>query len=222
MNNYDTSSSGENIEINVQYDNDLSGHYFDNFEKENTRLKLGLGHSAWLIGDVNKSYYTKTQLNKMTKAQLIELDDMYQILCPYDYNDTTKKELIDELKNVTIKHHYEWMADYYTYYDFIDNIKHDYHKSIGYSQGDVVYAINVDEEMSKEYKKYIDHIFWDTPIYISIDVNTEEFREFDLVDDEYNYDKNEVIEAVKKLNISDYAKEWIAENLPSEPAYDWR
>lgn len=219
MNNFDESSSGTNIELTVQYDNDLSSIYYEEFASKNVRLDFGRDSAVFLLGDVTKPYYKKSELNKMKKDELIDLDQKYQCLCPYDYTEYTKKELIDELKNVTIKQYYEYLISEYSWHNLRDNITHNYYISNGYSQGDAVYIISIDEELNNKLRKYIDHVLWDTPIFIRLEVDGEEFNDDDLLDDMYEYDKNSVIEKVKKLDISEDAKEWVIDNLPNEPKY---
>lgn len=215
MNNFDSNSENDDIDFTVSYDTDLSQIYFDYFESENTRIKFGRDSNLYIMGDVTKPFYKKTELNKMTKSQLIELDEKFELLCPYNYDEYKKSDLIDELQNVTIKQYYEYIAGQYSWGDIIEQFAHDYHVSRGYSQGDVVYIVNVDKEFTKEFKACIDHTFWDTPIYIRIEVNGNEFNDDDLLDDIYNYDKDDVMIKVNQLPISDYAKEWLNDNLPN-------
>ena len=158
MNNFDSNSKNDSIDFNVSYDNDLFQIYFQDFENENTRIKFSRDSDLFLIGDVTKPFYTKTQLNKMTKAELIELDEKFELLCPYDYTEYKKSDLIDELQTVTIKQYYEYLANTYTWNTISDEFKHDYHISRGYSQGDAIYVINVDEDFTKNMKDYIDFL----------------------------------------------------------------
>ena len=223
MNNFDSNSEHENIEFNVSYDGDLSCIYFEEFEQENTRIKFSRDSSLFIIGDVDKPLYKKTQLNKMTKDELIELDQKFQLLCPYDYSEIKKSYLIDELKEVTIKKYYEYLVSEYSWRDINDYFEHDYYISRGHSQGDAIYVVNVDEAFTKETKENIDHIFWDAPVYISIEIgDNDEIRELDLLDDVYEYDKDEVMSKIMAMNdVSDYAKEWLQDNLPTSPTYSY-
>lgn len=221
MNNYDSNSKNDSIGFHVSYDYDLSHIYFKEFENENTRIKFCRDSSLFLIGDVTKPFYTKTQLNKMTKAELIKLDEKFELLCPHTYDDTNKTELIDELQNVTIKQYYEFVTNTYSWNAISDKFQHNYYITRGYSQGDSIYIVNVDEDFTKNMKEYIDHIFWDTPIYIRIDVNGVEFTDDELLDDVYKYDKDDVMVKVNALPISDYAKQWLENNLPNTPKYSY-
>ena len=220
MNNYDSNSEHDSIDISVLYDIDLTQIRFDDFcnEYTTTRIRFTQDSDIFLIGDATKSFYTISQLNKMKKSELIELDDKYQLLCPYNYDDTTKAELIEELQSVSIKTHYEYLTEHYNWNNIRDNFAHDYYISQGYSQGDAIYVIKLDEIFTQQYEKYIDHIFWDNQIDINIEVNGVEYSNDELLDDCYVYDKTDVITKLNQLDISDYAKQWIAENLPNEPS----
>lgn len=225
MNNYDTSSTGDNIELSISYDNDLSSINFKSFlegdgEYAVTRYKFGRDSSFFVIGDVNKPMYTVTKLTKMKKDELIDLDGMYQLLCPYDYAEVTKKELVDELAQVTINRYYEYITDNYSWGNISNEIIHDYYITCGYCQGDATYVVNLNKAFTKEYKQYIDNVFWDSPVRISLTVNDDDLNEYFYNLNEYEYDKDATIEVVKKLDISDNAKEWIISNIPHTPKYN--
>ena len=145
-----------------------------------------------------------------------------QILSKYlTYDDTNKTELIDELQNVTIKQYYEYLANTYSWNTISDKFWHNYYITRGYSQGDSIYIVNVDEDFTKNMKEYIDHIFWDMPIYIRIDINGVEFTDDEVLDDIYKYDKDDVMVKVNALPISGYAKQWLENNLPNAPKYSY-
>jgi len=225
MNNYDKSSSGENIELNISYDTSLATMYFDEWldgsSGENVeRIDLGgRDNYLYLIGDSADSYYKKSALNKMSKAELIELDNNYQLLQPYDTKECKKSEYIAELQNVTIKKHYEYLASQYSWHEMSDNCPHDSYVSRGYSQGDAVIIVKIDG-LTPGYKKYIDNLFWDCPITGIITVDNNDFYIDELLDDYYQWDLYSVKSKVNELPISDYAKSFICDNLPDYPNYN--
>lgn len=224
MNNFDTSSSGENISLDVFYDTDLAQIYYQDFivgADGNQVYKIESSREviAYLIGDSDKPYYKKYQLAKMKKAELIALWLDYD-LGYYDIDIYKKSELIDELLNVSIARRYEWLWSMYNWHEFKDHFTHGYFISRGYSQGDAVYIINVgaDYDVCAQ-QESINHILWDTPVSLRLSVNDDD-EFYDLLNDEYEYDADKIIENVNKLDIDDYAKTWIAENMPSEPEYN--
>ncbi len=224
MNNYDQSSTGDNINLSVSYDSDLAQMYFQDFVDgaDGTpveRLQIGRDSTVFLVGNSSLPFYTKTALNLMKKTALIELDQIYEILCPYDYADTSRAELIAELKGVSIKRHYEYLLANYTWREFDAACPNEHYISRGYSQGDAIYIVNLNNGGCFN-KKNIDHILWDLPISIYLTVNGDDELGNELLDDCYNYDKDAITEKVKKLDISENAKTWIVENLPNDPKHD--
>jgi hypothetical protein len=195
--------------------------WVNNASGEEPVLKLDLGgrdNYVYIIGDVSKPYYKKSQLNRMKKAELVELSEKYMGYYAFSPNDYTKAEMIDELKDISIQKHYEYLASTYSWISFQDKIEHDWYITKGYSQGDAVMIIKVDGELTESYKKYIDNILWDLPISLRIEVDDKEYYEDDFLDDIYEYNKNDVTEKVKNhKELSEYVKEWVIDNLPDYP-----
>lgn len=210
MNNFDISSTGENIEFFVGYDTQLSQMYFSYFKegKDGNEVLFFGDNSYCVIGDNSKKYYKKSVLHKMNKAELLELAEYYDIA----YGGT-KKELIDLLADVSYKQFYTMHFDNKPW----NNLDYDY-ISRGYSQGDSVKIkfIDCQTEFSE---KYIDNLFWDSPIYINATVGEKEFFEDDFLDDQYEYDKAAVAEKINGFDISDYAKKYLIKHLPEQPQY---
>lgn len=214
MNNYDQSSSGENIELHVQYDTDLARIYFEDFEREAVRINLGgRDNYLFLLGDSSAPFFTKSKLQRMKRADLLELCEMYEVGF---FDDATKSEMIDELVHVSIKRHYEYLATDYSWNRIQENITHEYYVTRGYNQGDAALIVSINDPIDKS---YIDHIFWDCPVYIRAEIDGVEFYEDSFLDDVYDYDKDEIKVKIQALPISDYAKGWLIDNLPDQPAY---
>lgn len=207
-------TKGESIELTVVYYDDFINGADGNavYKIESRRTTL-----AYLIGDSNKPYYKKSQLSRLKKTDLVDLWLSHE----YGYNNDgyTKADLIADLENVTIAEHYDYLFKQNNWLSIKDYITHPNFVSRGYSQGDAVYIIDVGADYDVlNQRNSIDHILWDSPITLNLIINGDsEF--YDLLNDYYNYDKNSIIENVNKLDISDYAKTWISENLPSEPRY---
>lgn len=215
MNNYDQSSSGENITLDVYYDSDLAGIYFNEFSENADRIDLGgRDNYLYLIGDSSAPFFKKSQLTKMKRAELLELCDQYDLGI---YDDETKSVMISDLLTVTIKQHYQYLASQYSWHGIREYIPHDWYISRGYCQGDAVLIVSISEPIDKE---YLDHIFWDAPVSVRAEINDVDYYEDSFLDDEYKYDKDAVILKVQALEISDYAKNWIIEHLPEHPAYN--
>lgn len=225
MNNHDMSNTGENIEFNVFYDTDLSQIYFDewlNGADGNKVEQIDLGgrdNYLYLIGDSDAPYYKKSQFSTMRKADIFELWLNYEFGYNVEINDYPTHEYISDLLTVSIKRHYEWIASQYSWHELSDKIPHDSFISRGYSQGDAVYIVSIDQAIDKPMRESIDHILWDCPVYIRAEINGHEFYEDSFLTDIYNYDTDEIKANIKKLDISDYAKQWLCDKLPSDPDY---
>ena len=84
------------------------------------------------------------------------------------------------------------------------------HRSVGYSQGDIVYVIYKEPE-SMQMNQCIDSILWDVPVYIEIRVGNEVLTNGDLLDDTYNYSKEEVISHYDDPKV----RQFLEEHLPN-------
>lgn len=222
MNNLDTSSSGENISLDVYYDTDLTRIYYEDFINGADGNKVYTISDnreilAYLIGDYEKPYYKKAELTKMKKAELFELWLSYEL----GYNDKlTKADYISDLLSTTIAQHYDFIFNENNWNNVSDYFTNPYFISRGYSQGDAVYIIDVDADYDVlTQSESTNHILWDTPIRINLSVNDDDELGYELLDNCYDYEKDKVIENINKLEISDYAKTWINEHLPDQPFY---
>jgi hypothetical protein len=115
MNNFNISSNGENVELNVFYDTDAAQFYFDDFvsgaDGETVEFfNFGRDSNLYLIGDSSAPMYKKSQLAKMKKSELIDLVEKYEGNYCYDFSDSNKSYLVNELLGVTIKRHYEYLT----------------------------------------------------------------------------------------------------------------
>lgn len=85
---------------------------------------------------------------------------------------------------------------------------------------------NGSEENLSKVSELFENYFYDQPVYICLEIETEkgetiELREWDLLQNRYEYDKEEVFEKIKsELKDNDLPEstfEWIKENLPDYP-----
>jgi hypothetical protein len=223
MNNFDTSSTGENIELNINYDLDIASMYYDDFVcgvdgNPVTRLDISTGAPLYLVGDATLPYYKKADLQKMKKVELFDLCNHYELLgYNVDSNDYKKEDYISDLLNVDIERHYSYLCSEFRFRSIQDHITHDYFVSCGYCQGDAAIVVNIGAEYFNE--EAINHTLWDCPIGGLITVNGEDFYINEMLEDSYNYDKDQLKVAINKLDISDYAKTWLCYNLPDQLDY---
>lgn len=222
INNFDQSSTGENITLDVFWDIDESYLHYDEFiECEATHIQFGCESSIYLIGNTDSPLFTRSRLNKTSKAEVFAAWGMYGEKFGYvnDPNQYKKSEYIDDLLTLTVLDHYKNAAEKYDWNTIQGPFKHDYYISRGYSQGDARYVISIDEPLTPALRKHIDHILWDAPVVINLTVNDAEYYTDTFLDDPYEYDKDEVIKKLNALPLSDYVKTWVKDNLPSHPDY---
>ena len=221
MNNYDMSSQGENIEFSCCYDVDLASIYFQDFVKqEATRLDMGRNSAMFLIGDSDASHYKRSQLKRMSKQSLYDLCINFELLGWSDFlNAYVKDELIDELLSISKKRFYELLIKVYSWHEVGSHITDDYYISRGYSQGDAVYIVSLDEPLTDRRKQYLNQLFWDCPISMRAEVNGVDYYEDSFLNDLYEWDLKAIEDNIKKMPISDYAKGFLIENLPEYPQY---
>lgn len=220
-NNFDLSSTGDNVELYAGYDLSLAQIMYDDFRKyEAIRIPFGRDNAMFLIGDAKKPMFKKSALEKMSKQDICDACIDFGILSALcNIEDYTKAELIEDLLLITIEQYYEIICKQAYWNDLKEKIKHDYFTSHGYSQGDVALIVSIDNPIDKSMREYINRLLWDCPAYIHLIVNDQEFTDEDLLDDIYNYDYENILEKVKSLPISENAKSWIYENLPEHLEY---
>ena len=79
---------------------------------------------------------------------------------------------------------------------------------------------------STDNKEYINHLFWDSPVYCCVEINGEQFF-YDVIEDVdfYDWDKEKMIDyVVNAVNVDDDKKEYIKQTLsdllPDYPNYN--
>ena len=213
------------FKVNIYYDTDLANLHYNDFKdghmNDNINLFFGNRQTDYLVIFENEtvaksSYYKKSQLARMTKADLANLADE---MLGY-YSDDTRQTIINELLTISNKdfyeNHYENVSYQYLDYDFAIN---------GYSQGDyckVKIVGNIEKWIDKN---YLTNIFYDAPLTGSIEVvrNGKSLHVFNLYDlanfDEYaSYSKSDIINMVaefcKNDEYSNLLVEYLNDSLP--------
>ena len=174
------------FKVNVSYDTDLAGLYFNDFKEghmnDNVNLFCGNRSTDYLVifeneKVANASYYKKYKLARMNKEELYGLNYYHDLI--WRTARHSKDELIENLLSVNNEEYYRnsYEKEYYQDLDFDFSIS-------GYSQGDyckVKIVGNVEKWINKE---YLTHLFYYTPISGSIEV----FKNGSLIDDFHLYD----------------------------------
>lgn len=156
---------------------------------------------------------------------LSDLNDESQYYFGVNFNKLNKLELIEFIENVTEESDYiEFLKDTFTPTFKEYEIK-------GYSQGDLSHVI-VPEVVLKELNNIDDwiedhliNLIYDAPVHCRLSVNDEECDLVECLTDEYNFDKDTILEDFHKLLMSETIenietiKEFLKDNLPEHPDY---
>lgn len=190
-NNFDQSSTGTNIEFFGCYDNNLSCIYFEEGFKrldDSFYITEAAGNPATLADIINTS-----RLAGMNKKELESL--AYELESDWHYipDQATRADLIQFIKDSSIKN-----------IDGLQNLLRadlELYITRGYCQGDQATVIKLKNESCD----YIDHLFWDSPVYARFTINDQEYNydEYDL--DCYDWQRDEFLKAVSEASGVDVA-----------------
>jgi hypothetical protein len=218
MNNFDTSSSGLDIELVANYDLDLSRIYFDEcFARIGDQLVYGEGQCS----DFVKAYtFTVDDLKDAIIGQLCwtnyGISDLKADIKGYTGNSWSKIKKADLVKYMQK----DW--DSYQWNEFCEKAgfaaNFDTVISRGYSQGDyekviVPYklweciGVKKPECVQSNLVKTINNLLWNSPVYCRFTVNGEEFYIDQELTDVYKWDKDEALQIAGKLIKKEYTEE---------------
>jgi hypothetical protein len=222
MNNFDASTSGVNLELNVSYDSDLSQMWFDESLTNIYRGGISLlnenyhGIDVWtytnyrnLSCDFNLDDLENYNIKSVANKQLLN----YLRVTYYESSDGLKEDTLHyfnkypyQLNKGELLELAENILDSEDYINFlIENCKPLYVvvSSRGYSQGDYVEVVipfaywegkapTGDQLQSMQTE--IDNLFWNAPIRARLTIdNDSEFMFDEFMKDVYNYDQSELL-----------------------------
>jgi hypothetical protein len=218
INNFDTSTTGISIEFNGFMDGDLARMYFD----ENIKSIKAFGYPFYLVENDEKPFKELTYKEFWQESTLLE---------PYGYS---YREYVSIMHDYGHSKHdkLEWSDIFYIIRDSMVDIKkrwydrdeifegflsdgYKFYVTRGYSQGDAEWVI-IPDGYSTE---YVDNLFWDSPVYARLTIDEEEVYIDEYLDDLYSWDKDKVIEGLKRDEYSEVVIEWCEENLPDSLDY---
>lgn len=205
INNFDTSSTGTNIEVIGGYSNDLSQMYLDNnFER---LLDGSLYYMDWCNVEESCEVTFSIKANKLSLAKL--LADYYGNSISF-YMRQTKDEILSDAEDILDE--FMTITDYRDFNKDNSDIKIIPNKELiwiesrGYSQGDyaeIVYScddlkdcwgVDVDE---RELSKTIDNLLWGAPIDLIVIIDGDEY-DYGDTGDTYEYQREMFIDVIAK------------------------
>lgn len=205
MNNYNTSTTGYSVDVNIFYDGFLSQLFFDeNFiidKQERSLFYTGCEHSADdFIITVNDTPHNRAIFDDDADA------DINDLIADHNYHNGNKT-IHDKLSDYT-----NMRVEYTTNFTVMI--------SDGYSQGDrrAVYILN--DGCEHVTRDHIDHYLWDAPITARVEINGDDvlFEDDILGDDFYTWDADAARDRITaRLTELEYSAECIAEVLALIP-----
>lgn len=202
INNYDQSSTGVNIEFSGCWDTDLSRIYFNESFKR-------VCDGVFTYGGANG---VKPCMDIKIKALKKDLLKFVSEHITEDCESWSKSDLLDSamdyLEQELVEYNYN-IEELASYCQFEVSFKNEIEIFItrGYSQGDYAKVIVDHTECKKAfgnnaYKKtlqqYIDHLFWDSPVFARLEIDNKEYEYFEYCDDSYSWDREKFINGVSR------------------------
>lgn len=215
-NNFDMSSSGVNIDAVCYYDTIQATDNFRTFISE----QHSGGNTLYIYGD---SILTIGDFCKFAphvkKQDLVDLADELPDWDGSDYADYT----MSELREMILKANPAMILNPYWVESSAISIKPEYtsQRTVGYSQGDIERVLIPSGDFDHG---FIDHLFWDSPVYCRVEINGTEYYWDEICENEYDWDKEKMINYVCS-NLRDgidpeYVRKTLESILPENPDYD--
>ncbi len=239
INNFDQSSSGVNLSLDIFWDGDRGRSDYDEsiIDVNDTLVFSMFGNLD--VSDWEPTYKTPNSANKLFRDYFKQVNELDISLASY----SRVKSLLQGLECSVRDSAEEMLNAIEEYENNPENFSHflaqHYEKDFyevetkGYCQGDVktvvipneVFAENGEEpsqENAEDWNKTISNLCWDQPLYCRIKIDGEEFDLVEDVKDSYSYDKDEIIKNFDNQyngTDKDYIRTWLSESLPSHPDY---
>ena len=220
-NNFDMSSSGVNIDAVCYYDTIQAADNFRTFisEQHSDRYTLYI----YGVRDEDEEIVTIRDFCKFAphvkKQDLIDLADELPDWDGGDYADYT----MSELREMILKANPAMILNRYWAESSTISIKPEYtlQRTVGYSQGDIERVLIPSGDLND--RGFIDHLFWDSPVYCRVEINGTEYYWDEVFESEYDWDKEKMINYVCS-NLKDgidpeYVRKTLGYLLPETP--DW-
>ncbi|CAH7261431.1 conserved hypothetical protein [Vibrio chagasii] len=248
-NNFDVSSTGTDITLNIHWDGDMARIKFEESLHSGRDLDISELDGDELIfshyGNISvkdfekeynvnctakelfKKYYNHVYAHDITLAGFTNLRDLI-IDLGNDLDDMQSLQDHIETHIGGTKEFKEFLAEHFDAKFFTLTSK-------GYSQGDVRTVIIPSEalesaglpatqESADQFQDEIDHLIWDTPIYCHIEVDGEDYNLSNDVADPYKYEQDEIKKLINEgMELDEGAKatlnSFLEEKLPADLKY---
>ena len=203
-NNFDTSSTGVNLELSCFYDNDLSRIYF-----EDDIERIG----KWRD---DKFFFICSWQYSMDGMYIVGDKEAFKKAFEEEYHVLEENEkLEDQISNYELDDDFPGVVEKYPSVEIRWYSQWDYAK-VYYDPA----CLN-EHFTEKVLREHLHHIFYDAPIYCRLTIDGEEICFEEQIKDMYTYDRDEILELAKTIEHEkkEYILQWLSENLPKNPDY---
>lgn len=248
MNNYDTSSTGVNLDLVCFYDTGLSYHYFQENFKRIEKCYTYLTTATYIYtayGNLPSNWCPEWKLVESVEHTFYEMALHRAGFYTDSVLNDTQKETVDaivaDLKHEIGKDNEQGLLDLVTteiFHGFddlaylIESLNFTTQEARGYSQGDYIEVIVPDclreifgmcDDAEILTSEYLANLTFDSPIHCRLEVDDAEYYADYFLEDMYEYDKYKIVKGFMK-DIADhpkaeYIRTWLEDNLPEHPDY---
>ncbi|QHS09015.1 hypothetical protein [Sinimarinibacterium sp. NLF-5-8] len=187
-NNFNCNAHGPSIEVSVYRNSDMARIYLDNFITADDQVVIQSPHRHTnfiaALKNPDAPQFGDDVLENMSRDELIKAANDTGLI--YYAEECTNDELIGELSTITVRQYIEAMcnngrqpATSFT--------------AVGYVQSEWMDVYTDNPEVDK---KLISRLYFDQPVDGTIIVNGESVEVRDFMDDEYEWDKETVLEGI--------------------------
>lgn len=237
MNNFNTSTTGLNVELDCFRDTDLARFWFedsftyvsrDSFSLLNTKYR-GVNIFAYQLPNFDLFSLDNWIVPTKEKLHDLMLNKLFNG-CTGTFNTETKDQYGKLSHRLTKLELLEFLSG--TYEDdrhsfIVENLNPKFKvvSSRGYCQGDYAEVIYCPEELGTTEELNFDNELWDTPIYCRLTINDEEFYIDSEMKDPYEYNEDEIASIIiklirgSKIEDTELAISEALSLIPSEPEY---
>lgn len=229
-NNYDQSSTGENIELYAFYDTESSRIQFDESFKILQHSSIGKGSLLFYNeGDndsepssVSDCYNLEGVTERNARAFCLKQESGLSA------NDVIEHKFINYVtwKDYAISILDEGNSIYNSCRDGFLEIEgasfiYEYESVQGYSQGDWGYVLYEPQEWLKQPVAHFQRLVYDAPVYCRLEVNGEEYHLSEGLKDVYEWEHEDILEyAGKHCGLTVAGMEWLKNALPVDLPYE--
>ena len=234
IDNFDTSTTGTEIELSISRDADASRidyeEAFKTYEYSGYRTTHTVFYKGWDDSvDVPESVDDCLDLTNVSQKEarnwIVEQNKS-------DY--FTARDIVQHCQQFHDHDWLEYLVEELSELSIVDCIRNEFPdigiqkyettSATGYSQGDytnVLYDPSNFKNGTVPFD-FFSNLIYNSPVYARVEIDGEEYYIDELLDDAYEWDKDSVAEKIRDAKwdgVSEESIDWICENLPEYPEY---